>query len=220
MVFKRRIRRGWLRLVGESLWPRAGWRRATNYAIHRMRRLPDTPHRISIGIAAGNFVSFLPIFGLHFLAAAFVAWVLRGNILAALLGTFFVNFVTVPFIALGAMELGMWLMGNDMSMSFGEVMGAIGRASTELMYNLIAPVTGDAMHWGSLSTFFWRVFLPYSLGGAILGFISSLALYYAFLPAITAYQRRRLAKLKARFDAARARDRTDSPPDSLRPDPP
>ena len=210
VIFKRRIPRGWLRSLAELFWPRGGWRRATSYVVHRLRRLPDTPHRICVGIAAGAFVSFLPIYGFHFLSAALVAWLLRGNIVAALLGTFFGNPITFPLIAIGAMELGTWLLGGDMTLEFGEVMGAIGRASSELMHNLAAPFTGQAMHWARLGDFFWRVFLPYSLGGAILGVPCSIALYYLFLPAVHAYQRRRMAKLRERFEAARARDRAGS----------
>lgn len=208
VVFKRRNKRGWLRTAGEFFWPRGGWRRATSYVMHRLRRLPDTPERICIGIAAGAFVSFLPMFGFHFLLAALCAWLLRGNILAALLGTFFGNPITFPIIAVASMELGTWLLGNDVTMSFSQVMGAIGRASSELMHNLFAPFTGDSVHWGRLGVFFRRVFLPYSLGGTILGIPCSIALYYLFLPLVRAYQRRRLAKLKERFEAARARDRT------------
>lgn len=207
MVFKRRDRRGVLRAAVDFLWPRGGWRRATSYVMHRMRRLPDTPHRICVGMACGAMVSFWPIFGFHFMSAALLAWLLRGNILAALLGTFYGNPITFPLIAVGSMELGTWLMGNDVAISFGQVMAAIGRASSELMHNLAAPFTGDTVHWARLGTFFWRVFLPYTIGGTILGIPCSIALYYLCMPLVVAYQRRRLSKMKERFEAARARDR-------------
>ncbi|MFV0473483.1 MAG: DUF2062 domain-containing protein, partial [Pikeienuella sp.] len=73
MVFKRRDRRSWLRIVGESFWPRGGWGRAALYVQHRIRRLPDKPQRIARGISCGVFVSFTPLYGLHFIAAFFVA---------------------------------------------------------------------------------------------------------------------------------------------------
>ena len=44
MVFKRRNPRtlwGWTR---EMVYPQGGFRRATQYVLHRMRRLPDSPH--------------------------------------------------------------------------------------------------------------------------------------------------------------------------------
>ena len=207
MVFKRRNRRGVLRAVGEAFWPRGGWRRATSYVLHRLRRLPDSPHRICMGIACGAFVSFWPTFGLHFLLAALTAFLLRGNILAALLGTFFGNPLTFPIIAVTSMQLGSWILGYEVTMGFGQVMAAIGRASSELAHNLWAPFTGDTVHWGRLSVFFWRVFLPYTLGGTIIGIPCSVALYYLCRPLVLAYQRRRLMRLQQRFEAARARDR-------------
>lgn len=207
MVFKRRNRRGVLRAGLEALWPRGGWQRATSYVLHRLRRLPDTPHRICVGIACGTLVSFWPIFGLHFLSAALLTWLMRGNILAGLLGTFVGNPLTFPIIAVASMQVGSVILGYEATMGFGQVMAAIGRASAELAHNLWAPISGDAVHWGRLSVFFWRVFLPYTLGGTILGVPSSIALYYLCLPLVLAYQRRRLNKLKERFAAARARDR-------------
>jgi uncharacterized protein len=213
VVFKRRDRRGWLRAAGEFLWPRGGWRRAAGYVMHRLRRLPDSPHRICVGIACGAFVSFLPIFGLHFLAAALLAWALRGNILAALLGTFWGNPFTFPIMAVTAMELGNWLLGNPGGMGFSEVMGAIGRASSELTHNALAVFTDANVHWGRLQVFWGRVFLPYTLGGVILGIPASVAIYIVHLPMVRAYQRRRLELLKARFEAARRRDRANTETD-------
>jgi uncharacterized protein len=207
VVFKRRNRRGILRSIVEAVWPRGGWQRATSYVMHRLRRLPDTPHRICVGIAAGAFVSFWPTFGLHFLLAALAAFLLRGNILAALLGTFFGNPLTFPVIAVASMQLGSWIMGYESTMAFGQVMASIGQASSELMRNLWAVFTGEAAHWERLSVFFWRVFAPYFLGGTILGVPCSIVLYYLCLPLVLAYQRRRLNKLKERFEVARARDR-------------
>jgi len=207
VVFKRRTRKGLLRTVGEFFYPRGGWRRSTSYILHRLRRLPDTPHRICIGIAVGAFVSFLPIYGLHFMAAALLAWLLRGNILAALLGTFYGNPITFPIMAVTALELGNWLLGEPGGMSFSAVMGAIGRASSELSHNLMAIFTSDAVHWGRLETFWWRVFLPFFIGGTIIGAPCAVAIYFIHLPLVRAYQRGRQKRLRQRFDEARNRQR-------------
>ncbi|MCC5986756.1 MAG: DUF2062 domain-containing protein [Pararhodobacter sp.] len=203
MVFKRRTRKSSLRALAEFFYPRGGWRRSTAYVMHRLRRLPDTPHRICVGIAAGTFVSFLPLWGLHFLLAALVAWVFRGNILAALLGTFFGNPITFPIIAVTSLELGSWLIGGSGSMKFAEVMAAMGYATTELSANLFALFTSAPLQWEKTSVFLWRVFLPFILGGTILGIPTAIAMYYLCLPLVQAYQRRRLKRLKARFEAAR-----------------
>lgn len=202
-MFKRRNKKSVLRSLGEAFYPRGGWRRASSYVLHRLRRLPDTPHRVCVGIAAGCFVSFLPLFGLHFLLAALFAWLFRGNILAALLGTFFGNPITFPIIAVSSLELGNWLLGNPGSMGFSEVMGAIGRATSELTFNLMSVFNDDTAHWGRLEVFLWRVFIPFMLGGTILGIPASIAMYYLCFPLVLAYQRRRYNKLKKRFEAAR-----------------
>ena len=63
----------------EALLPRRGWRRGVEYLSHRVRRLPDTPHRIALGFACGVFGSFTPFFGLHIVLAAVIARLLRSQ---------------------------------------------------------------------------------------------------------------------------------------------
>lgn len=172
-----------------------------------MRRLPDSPERICVGIAAGLYVSFLPLYGLHFLTAALVAWICRGNILAALLGTFYGNPLTFPLMAAGGMELGGWLLGKEVRMSVGGVMEAVGRAASELFHNLASVITGDPVHWGRLARFFSEVYLPYMIGGLLLGLPFAVAAYLVHLPLVRAYQRGRQKRLRARFEAARQRER-------------
>ncbi|MCB1407241.1 MAG: DUF2062 domain-containing protein [Rhodobacteraceae bacterium] len=213
MIFKRRNPKGLLRTVAEFFWPRGGWRRAATYVLHRMRRLPDSPERIARGIAIGSFVSFLPLYGLHFTTGALLAWILRGNILAALLGTFYGNPITFPVMAVTALELGHWLLGTGTMVSFTEAMTAIGQASGELTHNLMAIVTDQRAHWYRLSGFFWRVFLPYMIGGVIIGLPSAVAIYFLHLPLVRAYQRGRQKRLKQRFEAARRRQQSHEPGD-------
>jgi uncharacterized protein (DUF2062 family) len=50
-----------------------------------MKRLPDSPERIARGVWAGVFVTFTPLFGMHFIVAALLAKLMKGNILAALM---------------------------------------------------------------------------------------------------------------------------------------
>lgn len=207
MIFKRRDPRPFLRAVAEFFWPRGGWRRAATYVLHRMRRLPDSPERICLGLAAGVFVSFLPIFGLHFLSAALVAWLLRGNVLAALLGTFYGNPITFPLMAAGGIELGGRLLGTEVRMSVSMVMRAIGRAGGELTHNLLTLFTGEPVHWGRLVLFWHEVYLPYFLGGLLLGLPFAVLAYFVHLPLVQAYQRARQKRLRQRFEEARKRQR-------------
>lgn len=95
------------------LWPRQGWRRAGSYVAHRLRRLPGTPYRIAAGFASGAAVSFTPFIGLHFFLAGLLAVVLRGNIMAAAIGTVVGNPWTFPLIWAWIYGLGTWILGGN-----------------------------------------------------------------------------------------------------------
>ncbi|MGB3280193.1 MAG: DUF2062 domain-containing protein [Pseudorhodobacter sp.] len=200
MVFKRRNKRSWARTIAEAMWPRGGWTRAAHYMKHRLRRLPDAPHRIARGIFAGVFISFSPLFGLHFGAAAILAWVMRGNILASLMATFVGNPITFPFIAAFGVELGNWMLGHPGVMSPLEIFSDFGQAGAEFWRNVTSLFNDEVAHWDRLHRFFFRVYLPYLLGGVVLGIAGGIASYYVSLPVILAYQNRRKKKLRDRLE--------------------
>ncbi len=127
MVFKRRTPRGWVQTFIEFFYPRGGWYRAAQYVIHRVRRLPDAPHRIGRGVFAGVFISFTPLFGFHFIGAALIALAIRGNVLAALLATFIGNPLTTPIIAYTSVELGQFILGGHGSLRFEEILVRVQR---------------------------------------------------------------------------------------------
>ena len=95
------------------LWPQAGWRRASLYMAHRVRRLPGTPYRIAAGFACGAAVSFTPFIGFHFVFAALLAVVLRGNVVASLIGTAVGNPWTFAVIWPSIYNLGRWILGES-----------------------------------------------------------------------------------------------------------
>lgn len=204
MVFKRRDKRPWYKAVADFLWPKGGWTRAFHYVKHRLRRLPDPPHRIARGIFAGIFVSFSPLFGLHFIYAALVAWIMRGNIVASLLATFFGNPLTFVPIAVLSLNTGHYLLGmtgldkEEVERSLG---GKFVDAGHDLWHNFKAIFTHAETDWSHLSAFFNDVFLPYYVGGLIPGVLFGLAGYYLSLPVIIAYKNRRKGALKAKLAA-------------------
>ncbi len=104
--------------VWAFIWPKAGWRRASRYLAHRVRRLPGTPYRIAAGFASGAAVSFTPFIGLHFVFAALLALLLRGNVVASAIGTAVGNPWTFPLIWAWIYTLGQWLMGAEASSDF------------------------------------------------------------------------------------------------------
>lgn len=206
MVFKRRDKRPFWRTFWELLYPKGGWGRAARYVWHRLRRLPDPPHRIARGVFAGVIVSFTPFFGFHFVAAALISFIIRGNIIAGIMATFFGNPITFPFIAVSSLKLGHQILGTvyqkgaDLSL-----MGKFGGAWQDLRHNFWAMFNEDTADWTQLGIFFDEIFLPYLVGGLILGPIAGIACYYVSVPIITAYQNHRKGKLMAKLAEIRAR---------------
>jgi len=184
----------------EFVYPRGGFRRAAQYVTHRLRRLPDEPHRIARGIFAGVFVSFTPFFGFHFLSAALLGWVMRGNIIAALLATFVGNPLTTPVIAITSVELGHRILGIDAPMDVMSIIAAFTNAGAELWDNARALFTSDVTQWENLGTFFGTIFWPSLVGGLLPGLAVGLAFYWAAIPIVRAYQKIREGQARARLE--------------------
>ncbi|MEM1360458.1 MAG: DUF2062 domain-containing protein [Pseudomonadota bacterium] len=195
-MFKRRDKRSVLKIAQESLYPKGGWGRAASYVVHRLRRLPDPPDRIARGIASGVFISFTPFFGLHFIFSGIVAVLIRGNLFAAMLSTFFGNPITFPIIAAFSIRLGNAMLGTHSEGPVSGVFEAFSRASSDLWWNFTALFYDREANWEGLGIFFDSVFLPYLIGGLIPGLIAGFTAYYLSKPLIAAYQRRRARMLK------------------------
>ncbi len=211
MVFKRRDRRPIWRIVVDAIYPRGGWSRAFEYVKHRVRRLPDTPEKISRGIAAGVFAAFTPFYGFHFLMAALIARLMRGNMLAALLATFFGNPLTYIPIGVAALGTGYWLLGipfdpallgigRDANPGYCALGCRFGNAFSDIGHNFVAVFTPAKADWRGLTEFYWDVFYPYMIGGIIPGAICAGVSYYLSVPLITAYQNRRRKALQNKLD--------------------
>tara|TARA_R110000868_G_scaffold400956_3_gene675894 strand:- start:63371 stop:64099 length:729 start_codon:yes stop_codon:yes gene_type:complete len=208
LVFKRRDRRPYWKIIADFFWPKGGWARAFHYTKHRLRRLPDTPEKIARGIFAGIFTVFTPFFGMHFVVSALIALVVRGNVIAALLGTFMGNPLTYVPIGAISIQTGYWMLGMHMRgggeehRSFG---GKFVDAADDLKNNLLALFTDTDANWHGLSVFYHQIFFPYMIGGILPGLVAGLVGYYVSVPLIRAYQARRRGALKAKLAAIRAK---------------
>jgi hypothetical protein len=199
MIFKRRDKRLTFGRLKELLLPKKGWRRALDYFIHRVKRIPDTPHKIAIGIATGVFCSFTPFFGLHFFLAAFVAYIFKGNVVAALFGTFFGNPVTWPFIASFSVKLGQIILGHPVT-NFEIFLEHFVEASDATIQGVKSLFGYGESDWALLYSFFRELFLPYFIGGFVLGLIAALFTYFVFRPIIYAYKVTRKKKKYKKFN--------------------
>ncbi|ETW12165.1 hypothetical protein ATO8_13757 [Roseivivax marinus] len=206
MVFKRRDKRPVWKIVSQTVWPRGGWARAARYVQHRVNRLPDTPEKIARGVFAGVFTTFSPFYGLHFFISAALAVILRGNVIAALLGTFFGNPLTYLPIGVISMTTGYWMLGirtdpADHTSLGGKFMDA----GDDLWANFVALFTPAHPQWEGLALFYDQVFYPYLVGGIVPGIVCGLVAYYITVPIIRAYQNRRRGVLAAKLAALKAK---------------
>ncbi len=93
---KRHLRHTWVhRAFGERLFDPHIW--------HVSRA------GVAGGLAAGVFISFTPLIGLHMLMAVVAAYLLRLNLPAALMGAWFMNPITAPVILPFVYKLGRFL---------------------------------------------------------------------------------------------------------------
>ncbi|MCH8168809.1 MAG: DUF2062 domain-containing protein [Proteobacteria bacterium] len=180
MIFKRRDKPPLIERLREIVYPRKGLWRGLDYLRKRLHRLPDSPHRIALGFSCGAAVSFTPFFGFHIVIAAAVAWLLRGNILAAAFGTIVGNPLTFPFIAAFALETGWRILGTS------------------------AGADGSDFSVGWLLDNIEHIFLPYLVGGILPGLFCGVVCYWFIGPIVAAYQGRRRRRLAARAEAWRA----------------
>ncbi len=73
----------------------------------------DDPHFIARGMALGLFVSATPLFPFHTAIAVFLAVVFRASRMAAALGVWFSNPVTMPAMYFGSYKVGDFFLGGN-----------------------------------------------------------------------------------------------------------
>ncbi len=198
-MFKRRERRSIFRFFYEVIFSLKGISRAIGYVGIRLKRIPDTPHKISLGMSCGIFASFTPLFGLHFLIAGLLSYVLRANVLASLIGTFIGNPITFPIITVFNLKLGERILGsNEYSSGDG---GKIFEGFLDFIFLIYKSLfTEGSIGENSvprMNEFLYGVFIPYSLGGLILGISVAIISYFLLRPLVSTYKKKR-DSLKAR----------------------
>ena len=211
-MFKRRERRSIFRFFYEVIFSFKGISRAIEYISIRLKRIPDTPHKISLGMSCGIFASFTPLFGLHFLIAGLLSYLLRANVLASLIGTFVGNPITFPIITVFNLKLGEWILGSS------EYSSGDGGKIFEGFLDFIFLIYKSFFTEGSIgennvprmNEFLNGVFIPYSLGGLIVGIFIAVISYFLLRPLVATYQKKRSALKAKRFKKKLMRKRYET----------
>ncbi len=146
--------------------------RFISYYKLKLARLPASPHAIAAGFACGSMVSFTPLLGLHFLLAIVFAYIIRGNYVAALLGTIVGNPITFPFIWGLIYKVGALVTSNKQK-----------ELNHEINIDMIITQT-------------YEIFLPMLLGGAILAIPVWLITYLLTHSFVSSYKKSKLKKNK------------------------
>ena len=173
-MFKRRKSIGIFEQVRKFVWPERGFRRLFIYLTQRVKRMPGTPASIATGLACGVAVSFTPFLGFHLLLGAFLAYLMRGNLIASGIGTAVGNPWTFPFIFLANYELGLWLMGV-----FG------------------VEVQRQSMNLSEFSSDPSALLFPLMLGGLTMGVLSWIASFGMAFWAVTEWREHRAKRMEA-----------------------
>ena len=162
---------------------------------HRLARIDGTPYAIASGFACGAAVSFTPFVGLHFIFAAIIAWIVRGNIFTSAIGTALGNPWTFPFIWAVTYELGVTILGweetNDILAKMDEIFSQF--TIVDLVNNPL----------DVLGPFLETVFLPMLLGGTIIGGSLWIVFYWPVYKLVSEYKINRIKRRQKKINKGR-----------------
>jgi uncharacterized protein (DUF2062 family) len=185
-LFRRRKKQSFLIKVREFLWPSAGWRRAGHYMKHRLARIDGSPYAIAAGFASGAAVSFTPFVGFHFIFAAIIAWIMRGNILTSAIGTAVGNPWTFPFIWAASYNVGINLLDGTAT---NDLMGQLDKMFGNFT---IVDLVNDPLN--ALGPFLETIFFPMLLGGTIIGASLWFFIYWPIYKLVSEYKIKQLKR--------------------------
>lgn len=191
-MFERRKKLSFGAKIFTFFWPSAGFRRAGQYMVHRLSRLPGSPYALACGFACGAAASFTPLVGLHFILAALLAWLLRADLLASAIGTAVGNPWTFPFIWVWLYSLGNWMgFGEEgldvMKLDFPRLFGQLTESLLNGDFSTIMEIAGPVL---------WPMFIG-SLPSTVLVWV---VFYFPLRRIVKSYQRRRIERRMRRKD--------------------
>ncbi len=120
-------------------------------------------------------VSFTPLLGFHFLLAVILAYFIRGNFIAALIGTVVGNPITFPFIWGLIYKVGTFVTNIKLD-----------KKTHEINLDMIVNQT-------------YEIFFPMLVGGIIIAPLVWVTTYYVIYSFIASYKKRKNKKNKRLF---------------------
>ena len=193
-MFRRRKPLSVVNQLRAVLWPTRGFRRLFSYLLQRIIRLPGTPASIASGFASGVAASFTPFIGFHFFIGAALAILLRGNVLASAIGTFFGNPWTFIPIWLADYEVGLGVIramghGDDLRiLTIGELGNILGSV---LQFMSLS----GALSWSELFARVEHVLMPMLIGGVVLGLVAWLVSFLISFLAVKEWRNHKAKRL-------------------------
>jgi len=146
-----------------------------------------------------------------FFLAAFLAIILRGNVLSSLMGTFFGNPITFPIIGVVSYQTGLFLMGKGPEeTAWHTIRFGISEAFGSIWSGIKFLFGYGPTKWSGFVDFFHSVFIPYFFGGLLPGFITAIIIYFASKPLVKAYQQRRRGRLMEKIKEIRDKKEAES----------
>lgn len=142
------------------------WLRTARYHYLRLIRQETNPRVIARGLACGVFAGCFPWFGFQTIIGIVLAFLLRGNKLAAALGTWVSNPFTYAPLFFFNFKIGQFIRGNYSS------------ATNNLQFTF-------SDDWSQVINMGTEVLISLFIGSALVGLIASVATYFvtmALLP--------------------------------------
>ncbi|MEW5909043.1 MAG: DUF2062 domain-containing protein [Thermodesulfobacteriota bacterium] len=81
---------------------------------YRIKRLEGDPHYVAMGLAIGVFIGITPTIPFHTVLAVFLSFLLKGSKVAAALGVWISNPITIPVFYFLSFKIGTWMLNMPM----------------------------------------------------------------------------------------------------------
>jgi len=157
----------------------------------RLLHVDDSAQRMARGVAAGCFVAYLPVLGLHIPLAFILAQLIRANKALSVVAVWISNpltFVLIyyPSYRLGRMVLAFFHQKPQVELDQIEAML---NQTFSLSYMIVNLFTME--YWKQVAEVFTKIGLETCIGGVILGTLVALASYWTAFYFIIGYRTRK-----------------------------